>query len=192
VTGADRAIMWSAVGAVAGVAGVAAVVSYRHAFTVVSSHGETGIVAALYPLTVDGLIYAASMALLNAARRGLPSPPLARWLLGVGIVATLAANVDAGIAYGPLGAVVAAWPAAALVGSYELLMTIIRTGVVGPAAPPVPSDVDEAVRLAHRASVAAGAPMSQRALANRFGLSRRRVGQLVTEAASPNGDGSVQ
>jgi hypothetical protein len=82
------------------------------------------------PLTVDGLIYASSMVMLDSARRKVPVPPLARWLLGLGITATLAANVAHGLGHGPSGAVVAAWPAVALVGSYELLMVIIRSGQV--------------------------------------------------------------
>src|SRR5207253_7229709 len=45
----------------------------------------------------------------------------------LGIVATLAANVAHGWPGGPVGAVVAAWPAASLVGSYELLLWLIRT-----------------------------------------------------------------
>ncbi len=45
----------------------------------------------MVPLTVDGLIYASSM--LDSARRKTPVPALARWLLGLGIAATLAANV---------------------------------------------------------------------------------------------------
>jgi hypothetical protein len=39
--------------------------------------------------------------------------------------------------------------------------------------------VEQAVRVAHAASVAAGAPLSQRAMAERFGMSRRRVSQLI-------------
>ena len=57
----------------------------------------------------------------------LPVPGLARWLLALGIVATLAANVAHGWSGGPVGGVVAAWPAASLVGSYELLLWLIRT-----------------------------------------------------------------
>jgi hypothetical protein len=73
----------------------------------------------MVPLTVDGLIYASSMVMLDAARKS-PVPALARWLLGLGIAATLAANVAHGLGHGPIGAAVAAWPAVALVGSYEL------------------------------------------------------------------------
>ena len=61
--------------AVAGVAGVAAIISYRHAYELVSTHGETGLTARLIPLTVDGLIVAASMLILDASRRNRPGPP---------------------------------------------------------------------------------------------------------------------
>jgi hypothetical protein len=84
------------------------------------------------PLTVDGLIYASSMVMLDSARRKAPVPALARWLLGLGIAATLAANVAHGLGHGLIGAAVAAWPAVAPVGSYELLMMIIRGAQVQP------------------------------------------------------------
>jgi Protein of unknown function (DUF2637) len=127
MSGADKAIRWSTVAAVTVVALVAAFVSYRHALAVVRLHGEGWPVAQLYPLTIDGLIYAASMVLLDSARRRARPPVLAYVALGLGIAATLAANVAAGLAYGPLGAIVAAWPAPALVISYELLMYVIRS-----------------------------------------------------------------
>jgi hypothetical protein len=126
MTGKDRTIQWSTAAAVIGVAMVAAVASYEHAYDLVHSHGETGWTARLIPLTVDGLIWSSSMVMLDSARRGAQVPSLARWLLGLGIAATLAANVAHGLGHGPIGAVVAAWPAAALAGSYELLMMIIR------------------------------------------------------------------
>jgi hypothetical protein len=125
VTG-DRLIKWSAVAVVVAVAAIAAVVSYSHALALVEGHGETGTGARLMPLTVDGLIYASSMALLASARWRCRPPPLAYGLLALGIGATLAANVAHGLAHGPAGAAVAAWPAVSLVGSYELLMMIIR------------------------------------------------------------------
>jgi hypothetical protein len=84
----------------------------------------------MVPLTVDGLIYASSVVMLDSARRRTPVPALARWLLGLGIAATLAANVAHGLGHGLMGAAVAAWPAVALVGSYELLMMVIRSSQV--------------------------------------------------------------
>ena len=88
---ADRIIRWSTAIAVLGVAAVAAVASYEHAYDLVRAHGESGWTARMVPLTVDGLIYASSMVMLHSARRQAPIPALARWLLGLGIAATLAA-----------------------------------------------------------------------------------------------------
>jgi hypothetical protein len=135
---ADRAIRWSTIGAVSAVALVAAFVSYRHALQVVRAHGESGGLALAYPLTIDGLIYAASMVLLNAARQGTRAHWLAYGALGLGISATLAANVAAGLTYGPAGALVAAWPAPALVISYELLMIVVRSSVRAAPGPGTP------------------------------------------------------
>jgi hypothetical protein len=94
-------IRWSTARAVAGVAAVAAVASCEHAYALVRAHGETGWTGRLVPLTVDGLIYASSMVLPGSARREMPVPALARWLPGLGIAATLAANVAHGLGHGP-------------------------------------------------------------------------------------------
>jgi hypothetical protein len=131
MSGVDRAIRVSTAVAVLAVAGVAAYVSYWHAYAVVCAHGETGVTARLEPATIDGLVYASSMVNLYAARHRLPVPALARWLLALGIIATLAANMAQGWSHGPVGAVIAAWPAVSLVGSYELLVWIIRTAAAG-------------------------------------------------------------
>jgi hypothetical protein len=75
---------------VLGVAAVAAVASDEHAYDLVRAHGEAGWTAHMVPFTVDGLIYASSMVMLDSARRGTLVPVLARWLLGLAIAATLA------------------------------------------------------------------------------------------------------
>jgi hypothetical protein len=126
-SGIDRAIRLSTAVAVLAVAGIAAYVSYGHAYAVVRAHSETGITARLEPTTIDGLVYASSMVVLYAARHRVPVPSLARWLLGLGIAATLTANMAQGWSHGLVGAVVAAWPAVSLVGPYELLVWLIRT-----------------------------------------------------------------
>jgi hypothetical protein len=143
VTATEHVIRWSTAGAVVGVAAVAAVASYEHAYALVRAHGETGWTGRLVPLTVDGLIYASSMVMLDSARRKVPVPALARWLLGLGIAATLAANVAHGSGHGPVGAAVAAWPAVALVGSYELLMMVIRGSQAVPGGAPGSADVPD-------------------------------------------------
>jgi len=132
----DRAIRLSTAVAVLAVAGIAAYVSYWHAYAVVRAHGESGITARLEPATIDGLVYASSMVVLYAARHRVRVPSLARWLLGVGIVATLMANMAQGWSHGLVGAVVAAWPAVSLVGSYELLVWLIRTSGTVEHRPP--------------------------------------------------------
>ena len=126
-SGTDYAIRLSTAAAVLAVAGVAAYVSYWHAYAVVRAYGGSGLTARLEPATIDGLVYASSMDVLYAARHRVPVPSLARWLLGLGIAATLTANMAQGWAHGPVGAIVAAWPAISLVGSYELLVWLIRT-----------------------------------------------------------------
>src|SRR6266851_6372101 len=115
----DKLIRVTTAFAVAAVAAVAAVISYRHAYELVRSHGEPGLTARLVPFTVDGLIWAASMLILDANRHNRPVPALARWCLGAGIVATIGANLAHGLGHGPIGALVSAWPALALAGSFE-------------------------------------------------------------------------
>lgn len=96
MSAADRAIRISTAVTVLGVAGIAAYVSYWHAYEGVRAHGESGVTARLEPATIDGLVYASSMVILYTARHQLAVPALARWLLAMGIVATLAANVAHG------------------------------------------------------------------------------------------------
>jgi hypothetical protein len=68
----------------------------------------------------------------QASRRGARPGQLAS---AASIVATLAANVVHGLGHGPFGAAVAAWPAVALVGAYELLMRQVRVSAAGRAEP---------------------------------------------------------
>ncbi len=92
------------------------------------------------------------MVVLDSSRRNQPVPRLAAWSLGAGIVATVGANLAHGIGHGPVGALVSAWPALALVGSFELLMMLMRTGhgartgdaELGPRYQPVPPLAQEA------------------------------------------------
>jgi hypothetical protein len=170
---------------VCAVAPFAAVVSYSHIYGLGRAHGQDGAAARLLPLSVDGLILAASLVLLHEARNDRDAPRLARFMLWLGIATTIGANIAYGAGYGLLGALISAWPAVAFIGAVEIAMQQVRrarapqAAASGPAAPEVPGDVEQAVRAAYAASVAAGQPLSQRAMAERFGLSRRKVSQLV-------------
>ena len=131
-SGIDRAIRLSTAVAVLAVAGIAAYVSYWHAYAVVRAHGETGITARLEPTTIDGLVYASSMVVLYAARHRVPVPSLARWLLGLGIAATLTANMAQGWSHGPVGAVVLPGRRSVSWAPMSFLVWLIRAS--GPAA----------------------------------------------------------
>jgi hypothetical protein len=194
----DRLIRLTTALAVATVAAVAAVISYRHAYELVRSHGESGLTARLVPFTVDGLILAASMRILDASRRNQSAPPLARWCLGAGIVATIGANLAHGLGHGALGALVSAWPALALAGSFELLMTLIRTGrrVTAASSPPMslgqltpiaapnaPSASTEAPGLEQAVRAWHNAGHSQRAIARELNIDRRKVKRIIDVAA---------
>jgi hypothetical protein len=170
VTTADRIIRWTTALAVVGVAAVAAVASDEHAYALVRAHGEAGWTGRMVPLTVDGLVYASSMVMLDSARRGTPVPVLARWLLGLGIAATLAANVAHGLGRGPVRAAVAAWPEVALVGSYELLMMVIRGSQMVPDG--MPGNAEARIRF--RDKRWSYSPVNwQRAACRRFARSAR-------------------
>jgi len=54
---------------VVGAAALATVASYEHAYAFVRAYGEAGWTGRLVPLTVDGLIYASSMAMLDSVHR---------------------------------------------------------------------------------------------------------------------------
>ena len=190
----DRVIRFATAAVVCAVAAFAAVVSYSHIYGLGRAHGQDGTAARLLPLSVDGLILAASLVLLHEARNGRDAPRLARFMLWLGIAATIGANIAYGAVYGLLGAVISAWPTVAFIGAVEIAMQQVRRArvprmaIIGPVVPEVPGDVEQAVRAAYAASVAAGAPLSQRAMAGRFGLSRLRVSQLVAQVTgSGNG-----
>ena len=192
----DRLIRAATAAVVTAVAAFAAVVSYSHVYDLGRLHGQSGTAARLLPLSVDGLIVAASLVLLHEARNDRDAPGLARFMLWLGIAATVGANIAFGARYGLLGALISAWPAVAFIGAVEIAMQQVRraraprAAVSGSEVPEVPGDVEQAVRAAYAASVAAGQPLSQRALAERFGLSRRRVAQLIT-TVTIEGNGHV-
>ena len=193
----DRLVRWCTVLAVVAVAGVAAYVSYWHAVEVVTHHGERGIIGHLYPITIDGIIVAASMVVLDAARHLEAAPRLAWCLLAAGILVTLAANVTYGVRFGLAGALWAAWPAVAFVGCYELLMMLVRasarraeTADIGHGFVAVPSTAEQAAEACLRATIAAGNPLSINQLTERFSLPRKAATELRTRVlAEANGHG---
>jgi hypothetical protein len=194
---ADHAVRWATVAAVVAVAADAAMISYVHAVTVVTGLGEHGLIGHSYPVAIDGLIVAASMVLLDAARHREKAPPLAWVMLAAGIAVTLAANVTYGARFGVSSALWAAWPAAAFVGCYELLMMLVRAsarrapaaaGTVPAPDEIVPLDAESAAAMAYRATVHAGNALSQNQLIERFSLTRTQATRVRrTVDSQPNG-----
>jgi hypothetical protein len=139
--GADRWINWTTTGCVALLALIAGTVSYLHMHALVALHGQPGWVAALTPLSVDGMIVAASTTLLADSRSGRKGAALPWALLVAGSVASLAANVAVAEPT-VIGRVIAAWPSFALTASYELLTRQVRrsaTSVQTDRKVPVPA-----------------------------------------------------
>ena len=86
---------------------------HSHIYTLARDHGQGIVSAALLPLAGDGLIAAASSAILVASRQARDVPVLARVMLLAGIGATIAANVGYGLNAGLTGALLSVWPVAA-------------------------------------------------------------------------------
>jgi len=155
----DTATRRVTAGIVLAVALFAAADSFTHIYGLARQHHQDVLSAALLPLAGDGVIAAASAAMLAAARNRTTVPARARVLLWAGIVATVAANLAYGLEGGLTGALLSVWPVAAYVGCCEILawmqehlgasrlMTAPRRaprtdapGTVKPDAPDAPQD----------------------------------------------------
>jgi hypothetical protein len=192
----DRLIRSGTAAAVLLVASIAAVVSFVHIEHLALTHGQTWLAAVLLPVSIDGTVAAASLVMLRAAREGLGTPWLARFMLGLAVGATLAANVAYGVPYGLPGALLSGWPAVAFIGSAEMAIGMVRrartsarAGQASPGLPAlVPSDSVAAAESSLRATIAAGNPLSVNQLQERFRLSRGTAAKLRTAAlAEHNG-----
>lgn len=181
------------------VAGIAAVVSYAHMAALATAAGE-GWRAHLLPLSVDGLLVAASMTLLIRRRAGVPAGWLAWTALVGGIGASLAANVAASEP-SLTARLIAGWPAIAFAVSFELLLQqrvppgdhrVADRVPVGAGVGEPPTDrvlvgdrVGEADELAARtrelvhAARVTGRPLGRRRVARSLGVSEHRARALL-------------
>lgn len=91
---------------VAVVAVIAGIVSYSHIEALALAQHQSLADARMFPFSVDFLIVAGSVVVLAGYWLG--------WIgVAAGVAATLFANVESGLPFGPLAATVAAWPAVA-------------------------------------------------------------------------------
>ncbi|MGH3659866.1 MAG: DUF2637 domain-containing protein, partial [Micromonosporaceae bacterium] len=93
--------------------------------------------AMLFPLAVDGLLVAASVVLLADSRAGRHPDWLAYLLATTGAAVSVAANVAHDWTHPVAATAIAGWPPVALLGSYELLMRLLRR-LRPPTPVPVP------------------------------------------------------
>ena len=192
---ADRWIKWTTTGCVALLALIAGTVSYLHMHTLVASHGQPGWVAALTPISVNGMIVAASTTLLADSRSGRRPGGLPWALLLAGSVASLAANVAVAEPTA-IGRIIAAWPSFALTASYELLTRQVRGSAAKAAEREKQSRVPQARRLVKDHHGTTPGPVLSRAqeLADR--PDRVRANDLQRHAwqwalANPAADGAL-
>lgn len=175
---ADSLIFVGATLVVIAVAAFAAVASYSHIFDLARQYGQSGTSARLSPLSIDGVILAASLMMLHRSRQGEPSPFGIRVMLWGGVAATLAANAASGAHWGAAGMVIAVSSGAAFVACVEALMWFIRvtrekkSSLASVTVERIAQDAQEAARTALEATMAAGNALSQRQLMARFGISR--------------------
>jgi hypothetical protein len=170
---------------VVAVAGFAAVISYTHIRQLALDKGQPWLDADLLPLSVDGLVLAASMVLWHEARARRDSPLLAQGMLALGVAATIAANVLYGYPHGPLAAVISAWPAVGFIGAVEMVILQVRRSSDADRAPQRDeSDAGSSLGLgqpvvtaeaAFRASLAGGQPAEPESAHNAFRAVARSV-----------------
>lgn len=134
----------------AAVAGIAAWSSWSHMVHVALRYGERAEVAYVLPLSVDGMLVVATVAMADDKRCGRTVRLSARVAFLAGVVASVAANIAA--AQPSVGArIVAGWPALALLLVVEILSRSGRSQSLEPVAaaateqPPAPAETPQPV-----------------------------------------------
>jgi len=197
------------------VATIAAVVSYAHMRDLAAAAGQSPALAALLPLSVDGLVVVASVALVDGRTRKLSA-----WLaFFLGVSASIVANV---LAARPdlVSRAVSAWPSLSLLLTIEVIARGGKpsTSVIMPSRRPAPAvdrareprpltkpaarkpsaakrPTTSAQRVAKAAANKPGASVAE--LARHLGLSestvRRNMPETATfpEIAKPHDNGKV-
>ena len=192
--------------AVAVVALIAAIVSYAHMQQLAAGTGESWR-SYLLPLSVDGLVVAASMVLVGRRRAGEPGGTLAWSALAGGVLASVAANMaDAGA--GAVAILTAGWPAIAFAVAFELLQQQRQIRHLEPppvtelSAPPEPIPAQPLSPVPAAASPAPARPLpatpdidrvrrlvhdghGRQAIASELGVSAHKARQLIAAARQP-------
>ena len=150
------------------VGAIAAYQSYFHMHELIIASNQDKYGAEwLLPLSVDGMALTATVNIIEAKRKGR-KPTVTTWIsLGVGVVASLAANVMSAWNDGGVARVVAGWPA---IGVMLVIEMLARKGKV--ADGPVDTSVLSDDEIQSVAKPRRGRPATEtRAMADRIWLS---------------------
>lgn len=131
----DAILRGITVAAVVVVGVIAAIVSYAHMVNLGTNVGEAWR-SYLIPISIDGLMVAASMVLVIRRRAGLTASKLAWTALGGGVTASIGANM-ADAQASATAILYAGWAPVALAVGFELLLLQRRVPVVEAPAPVV-------------------------------------------------------
>lgn len=142
----------------AAVAGIAAAASYTHMRQLALTYGQTSLLAALLPLSVDGLVIVGAVAMADDKRAGSPVRWSARVAFTVGVVASILANIVA-TPGGAVARIVSAWPAVSLLLVTEVLSRPARAAAATQVVPPVVAEVPPVVAAEVPVVPAAAAPV---------------------------------
>lgn len=144
--------VWVRRGCALVVAGVAAYASYEHQREFALDGGSDAVTAALWPLSVDGLLVLATVGLLKPGQQRDRRTRIVVWATFLaGIAVSLAANIAAAPTLSWQPVLVAGWPPVALLLAVELLAhrsdrvvteTAPTRGETGLAAPMDDRDTD--------------------------------------------------
>jgi hypothetical protein len=180
--------------------GYMAAVSFDHEYELAHGNGQAGgWVSAGLAVSIDGLLAVASVATLWALAQGIRGPrQLWRpWLaLAVGILATVAANLFAGLHYIWLQRAVSVWSGLAVALGAEVVMWFVdarRKLAIGeplqpaPACshPPPPITLAELLPPARAHLMDHGLPHGEQALADLIGVARHQVRKAQASPVEP-------
>jgi Protein of unknown function (DUF2637) len=163
------------------VAGIAAVASYTHMRDLAAAHGQTALIAALVPVSVDGMLVVSTVAMADDQAGGRRVRWSAYLAFTVGVLASIVANV---LAAPPdiVSRCVSAWPSVALVLVVEVLARPGRAAKTDTVAHTNGHDPTARGRLT--AARAANPDMPVTELARVAGVSVRHARRLLAEGAN--------
>jgi uncharacterized protein DUF2637 len=150
IRGREALLLVAAAMMVVGIVGQAG--SWQHQYELYLRYGQAKWVAALYPLSVEGLIAAAGLVIWFASSRQLKASAWMAWAALCGAVGyTTLVNLASSHRWEWwwLGPVISVWPAVAFLAACEMVAWLARHGQARKAAP------DDAGHEARRAAHAA-------------------------------------